>query len=61
MSEPMEEYTEEMFDELLDELYEEYDIVGITLSPSQILRECDPVAYRLAFNDWIDSQEAEEY
>ncbi len=60
MSAPEEQYTEEMFDELLDELYEDYDIVGITLSPSKILKECDPVAYRLTFNDWVDLQEEGE-
>lgn len=60
MSEPTEEYTEEMFDEFLDEAYPTYDVAGITLYPSAILKGCDPIAYRLAYNDWVDYMEEEE-
>lgn len=59
MSEPMEEYTEEMFDEMLDEMYEPYEIAGVTLSPSKVLKDCDPIAYHIAFNDWVDQEEGE--
>jgi hypothetical protein len=42
---------EEEFDELLDELYPTYEIAGIALYPSQILKNCDPIAYRIALSE----------
>ena len=50
--------TEEMFDEWLDDVYPTYEIAGITLYPSQILKNCDPIAYRVALAD-IDYEEEE--
>ena len=50
---------EEEFDELLDEMYEPYEIVGLILSPSKVLKECDPIAYRITFNDWLSLNEEE--
>lgn len=51
---------ERRFDEYLDETHDEYPIMGVSLRPSVILRECDPVAYREAFNNYIDSEGWEE-
>jgi hypothetical protein len=51
--------TEEMFDEWLDDVYPTYAIAGITLYPSQILKTCDPIAYRIALSE-IDFDEEEE-
>jgi hypothetical protein len=56
----MSEGRADRFDEMLDELYPEYSIAGITLTPSHILRECDPIAYRIAlseFEDWENENE----
>jgi hypothetical protein len=39
----------------LDEVYPPVD-VGVTLSPSYVLRECDPTAYRCGLIDWLDSE-----
>lgn len=41
------------FDEILDDTYDEYDIMGVTIFPSQILKS-DQIAYRTAFLDWCD-------
>lgn len=53
------EYTREeleaVFDEYLDEVYPEVEIAGVTFSPSQIMAEVDPIAYRCGFNDWMDA------
>ena len=57
MSEPMEEYTEEMFDEWLDEVYDPHEVAGVTIYASSILRNCDPIAYRIAYSEWIDYME----
>ena len=42
---------EEEFDEWLDDVYPTYEIAGITLYPSQILKNCDPIAYRIALSE----------
>jgi hypothetical protein len=51
--------TEEMFDEWLDDVYPTYQIAGVTLYPSQILKHTDPIAYRVALAD-IDYEEEDE-
>ncbi len=51
--------TEEMFDEWLDDVYPTYQIAGITLYPSQILKNCDPIAYRIAKSE-IENEEDED-
>jgi hypothetical protein len=51
--------TEEMFDEWLDDVYPTYEIAGVSLYPSQILKNCDPIAYRVALAD-IDYEEEED-
>lgn len=40
------------FEEMLDECHPEYEIAGVTLYPSVILRDCDPVAYRGALYEY---------
>ena len=45
---------DDLFDEWLDEAYESVEIAGTTIDPSQILKECDPIAYRVARADWMD-------
>jgi hypothetical protein len=45
------------FDEMLDELYPEYSMGWITFTPSQILRECDPIAYRIALSEFEEEEE----
>jgi hypothetical protein len=43
------------FDEMLDESYPLFEIGNLTFYPSQILRECDPVAYRQSLLDFEDA------
>ena len=47
----------EQYDEMIDECYGEVRLGGLTFSPSRVLKEMDPVAYRCWFNDWMDSQD----
>jgi len=42
----------QLFDEMLDECYPTVEIGGITFYPSQIVKECDPIAYRVWLSDW---------
>ena len=44
----------DMVNDLLDE-QGEVSIGNLTFYPSQILRECDPVAYRITVNEYIDN------
>lgn len=43
-----------MYDDMLDGYYEDYNVGRICFTASQVLKECDPIAYRCGFNDWID-------
>ena len=52
---------EEMFDEMLDECYPVVKIGELTFYPSQILKECDPIAYRIGvseYEDMVDEDQA---
>ena len=51
--------TEEQFDEWLDDVYPTYKIAGVELYPSQILKNCDPIAYRIALSE-IENEEDDE-
>jgi hypothetical protein len=53
-AEPKAERTEEMFNDFLDESFDEITILGLRYSPSVVLRECDPIAYRIYSQDFID-------
>lgn len=46
----------DMFDQYLDELHDEVTIGDITFSPSKILAECDPIAYRCYASDYESAQ-----
>lgn len=50
----MNEQANEAFDEMLDECYEPYKIGKLTFWASDILRECDPVAYRIGVSEYED-------
>jgi hypothetical protein len=46
------ETLEERFDNTLDESYPEYTIGYLTFRPSQILKDCDPIAYRIGLSEF---------
>ena len=45
---------EEMFEELLDECYPEISIGCCTFSPSQVMKELDPVAFNIGTQENLD-------
>lgn len=49
---------EARFDSMLDECYDFSDVGGpfSHMSPSRVLKECDPTAYRCGVNDWADGE-----
>lgn len=49
---------EAAFDAMLDEVYSFEKVGGPFeyMSPSRVLQECDPTAYRCGVNDWADSE-----
>lgn len=50
------------YDDFLDETYGNIQIGCCTFSPSRVLSELDPIAYRCGFSDWLDSEGlTEEY
>lgn len=44
-----------MFDEMLDDAYPVFEIGDLKFYPSQIMRECDPIAYNQALLDFEDA------
>jgi hypothetical protein len=51
---------EEKFDEMLDEVYPVVKIGELTFYPSQILKDCDPIAYRIGVSEFEDFLEEDE-
>lgn len=47
---------EQAFDEMLDDCYPAIRIGFLVFSPSKVLFKCDPIAYRTALLDWLDSE-----
>ena len=44
------------YDDLLDETAGEVRIGGLTYSASVVLKAVDPIAYRVGYSDWLDSE-----
>lgn len=42
------------YDEWIDEVHGEVSIGNSTFSPAEILRELDPIGYRVGFSDFVD-------
>ena len=58
------EISEGDFDSYLDEIEQTVNVCGMTFYPSDILKSCDPIAYRCAKSDYesnIDLDDVEEY
>ena len=51
---------EDQFDESLDDSIPEIEIGCLTYSPSHVLKNVDPIAYRCGLNDFIDSLDVED-
>lgn len=51
---------EDQFDEYLDESIPEIEIGCLTYSPSHVLKNVDPTAYRCGLNDFVDSLDVED-
>lgn len=46
----------ERFDDFLNECWEVVTICGYDYDPAQALKNCDEVAYREEFNNWLDAE-----
>jgi hypothetical protein len=49
-----EEQLRESFNATLDDTHESFKIAGLSILPSIILENCDPVAYRIALSEHAD-------
>jgi len=58
--ESMYENEHDTFDELLDSANDEITIGGMVFLPSQVLKECDPIAYRESYLCFLEVFESEE-
>jgi hypothetical protein len=48
----LEQELQEQFDEYLNDSHDPVMIAGILFYPADILKECDPIAYRVFLNDF---------
>lgn len=48
---------EEQFKQDINDSVEMVEIFGMQYEPAYVLQECDPIAYRVAFSDWLDGLE----
>ena len=58
------EISESDFDSYLDDVEETVTVCGMEFYPSDIIKNCDPIAYRCAKSDYesnIDLDDVEEY
>ena len=46
---------EELFEEMLDECYDEVTVGCCTFSPSDVMKELDPTAFRIGVSEYLDS------
>lgn len=54
--EPDDMEAEDAYDEMLDDCYEPFRIGSMEYSPSLVLREVDPIAYRCGLNDFTSEE-----
>jgi hypothetical protein len=54
-----EEITEEDFIDILNDTSEDVVICGMTMQQGDILYKCDNIAFREAYNNYIDGEETE--
>lgn len=47
----------EAFNNFLNDCYNDYYVGNICFTASQVLKNCDPVAYRRTFYDWASDLE----
>lgn len=52
-----------MYDDMLDECYDLSEVGGpfSHMLASKVLEECDPIAYRCGFTDWLDGESDQYY
>lgn len=43
----------DMYNDMLDEVNETIIIGDMTMEPSEVLKACDPIAYRVGYSDYI--------
>lgn len=58
------EVTEAEYDDFLDDCYPTVELMGMTFYPSDVLKSCDPIAYRCAKSDYesdYDLDDCQEY
>ena len=53
----MSEGKADRFDEMLNDVYPEYSMGWITFTPAQILKDCDPIAYRIALSEFEEEED----
>lgn len=50
------EYIIKQFDFQLDSMDGDLEVVGYKFLPSEVLKSCDPIAYREELFNWLDAE-----
>jgi len=50
---------EKDFNNYLDEVYQDFQVTDLFFNASQILKNCDSIAYDQAYYNWCDSMDRE--
>jgi hypothetical protein len=48
-------------DDYIDEVFGSFEVMGILIPASRILKECDPIAYTIGQHDYEESAEQTEW
>lgn len=54
------EVSESEFDDFLDECYDVVTVAGMEFYPSDVLKSCDPIAYRCAKSEYESNYDVED-
>lgn len=46
---------EDRYTDYIDDNYKDIEVMGITIPASEVLRQCDPTAFRVYFHDFADA------
>ena len=52
---------EEMYDDMLDEVFGTVEVAGMTYDTSVLLKNADPIAYRVGMAEYADSLMSDGY
>jgi hypothetical protein len=44
-----------IYDQMLDDCYSDIDVLGVTYTASELLKQVDPIRYEIGLDEYLDS------